>query len=432
MLKTLYKLFLNSFGISIDTRSIQENQIYFALKGDNFDGNKYAEMALEKGALCVVVDDASVLINKQDKPYFLVSDVLDTLQRLAKYHREKLNIPVIGITGTNGKTTTKELVHAVLSEKYQVFATSGNLNNHIGVPLSVLSITEAHEMAIIEMGANHQGEIGFLCQIAQPNYGLITNIGKAHLEGFESEEGILKTKKELFDFVSDRENPFFYNLEEANIHQFAKAYQSTVSYSKTNKNAYLSYTIKEDKIAACIEVDNQEIQSNLFGDYNAQNLVSAYTIGQYFNVPSQDIKLALEAYVPQNNRSQIVITKENELIVDAYNANPTSLNLAITQFLGLKKAHKVIMIGDMFELGAYSNNEHQSIVELLLKHVNDFECAHLVGEHFSGTSHAHSQIKVYPTREALEAVIKDDRITGKLILLKASRGIGLEQVVKLL
>ncbi len=433
MLKTLYKLFLNSFGISTDTRTIQENQIYFALKGDNFDGNKYAEMALEKGALCVVVDDASVLINKQDKPYFLVSDVLNTLQRLAKYHREILDIPVLAITGTNGKTTTKELLYATLSEKYNVFATKGNLNNHIGVPLSLLSITAEHDMAIIEMGANHKREIGALCQIAQPNYGLITNIGKAHLEGFESEEGILKTKKELFDFISDNKGVFFYNLEELNIHEFANSYSKCNTYSKLNENANCFYTIKTDNIASSIAIENTSIQSNLFGDYNAQNIAAAYAIGRYFNVTDEACKHALELYKPQNNRSQIVHTNSNDLIVDAYNANPTSLKLAVTQFLTLESTHKVIIIGDMFELGTYSEVEHQNIVDILNTNLDQFEYAYLVGKHFAKTSILDlEKIKSFLNRSELEHYLANMELMNKLILLKASRGIGLEQVVKLL
>lgn len=433
MLKTLYKLFLNSFGISTDTRDIKENQIYFALKGDNFDGNQYAEMALEKGALCVVVDDASVLINKQDKPYFLVSDVLDTLQRLAKYHRERLHIPVIGITGTNGKTTTKELMASVLSKKYNVFATHGNLNNHIGVPLSLLSITEEHDMAIIEMGANHQGEIGILCELAQPNFGLITNIGKAHLEGFESEFGILKTKKELFDFISNHEGTFFYNIEEQNIHDFAHGYDKLIAYSKVDKEGYVFYNIIQDKIASCIAVGDLVIQSHLFGDYNAQNIAAAYTIGQYFEVDVERIKEAIESYTPQNNRSQILITDRNELIVDAYNANPTSLKLAVSQFLSLNKAHKMLIIGDMFELGTYSEEEHHNIVELLHNNLDGFEMAYLVGEHFSKVNIKNiDKIKSYSKRLDLEEDLEKEDISDKLILLKASRGIGLEQVVKIL
>ena len=433
MLKTLYKLFLNSFGISIDTRDIQENQIYFALKGENFDGNKYAEMALEKGALCVVVDDASVLVNKQDKPYFLVSDVLDTLQRLAKYHREVLDIPIIGITGTNGKTTTKELMASVLSEKYNVFATAGNLNNHIGVPLSLLSITEEHDIAIIEMGANHQGEIKILSEMAQPNYGLITNIGKAHLEGFKSEDGVLKTKKELFDYIETNKGHFFYNVEEDNIKNFAEHYSPVTTYSSLDKNAEVFYGIVTDNIASCISVNHLVIQSNLFGDYNAQNMAAAYAVGNYFKVPSDLIKKALETYMPQNNRSQMIKTVNNQLIVDAYNANPTSLKLAVSQFLNLNVSDKVIIIGDMFELGEYSKKEHQAIVELLEKHPDHFEQAYLVGEHFSNTSILNaSQIKSYLNREALVEYLSTNGISQKHILLKASRGIGLEKVVDIL
>ena len=433
MLKTLYKLFLNSFGISTDTRNIQENQIYFALKGENFDGNQYAEMALEKGALCVVVDDASVLVNKQDKPYFLVSDVLDTLQRLAKYHREVLDLPVLAITGTNGKTTTKELIAATLSEKYNVFATKGNLNNHIGVPLSLLSITEEHDMAIIEMGANHKGEIEVLSNIAQPNYGLITNIGKAHLEGFESEDGVLKTKKELFDHISVNNGLFFYNLEEKNINGFAKDYNNVVSYSKEHKDVACFYTIKSDRIASCIEIDGTDIQSNLFGDYNAQNLAAAYTIGRHFEVSKEQCKHALEAYTPRNNRSQIVRTENNELVVDTYNANPTSLKLAISQFLELSSSNKVIIIGDMFELGSYSEAEHQAMVDLLEANLEKFEQAYIIGRHFAKTSVTHTnQIISYINRGDLESYLSKSPITNKLVLLKASRGIGLENVVELL
>lgn len=433
MLKTLYKLFLNSFGISTDTRTIQENQIYFALKGDNFDGNKYAEMALEKGALCVVVDDASVLINKQDKPYFLVSDVLDTLQRLAKYHREIIKIPVLAITGTNGKTTTKELIYTTLSEKYNVFATQGNLNNHIGVPLSLLSITEMHEIAIIEMGANHQGEIAILCDIAKPNYGLITNIGKAHLEGFESEDGILRTKKELFDYISNNEGMFFYNLEELNIHDFAKSYSNIITYSKLEENSNYKYKVTNSKIASSISVSDITIQSNLFGDYNAQNLAAAYAVGQHFKVSNLQCKHALELYTPKNNRSQIVKTEANELIVDAYNANPTSLRLAISQFLSLSNTGKVIIIGDMFELGTFSDVEHQNMVDLLENNINGFEKVFLVGECFSKTDVKHiEKICSFTNREDLERELEVSKLQDKLILLKASRGIGLEKVVKLL
>lgn len=433
MLKTLYKLFLNSFGISTDTRTLKENQIYFALKGENFDGNKYAEQAIEKGALCVVVDDASILINKQDKPYFLVSDVLDTLQRLAKYHREILNIPILGITGSNGKTTTKELCYAVLSQKYNVFATQGNLNNHIGVPLSILSITDEHNFAIIEMGANHRKEIGELCEIALPNYGVITNIGSAHLEGFGSLEGVKKTKKELFDFVSNKQGVFFYPTEDKNISSFAESYDKSKSYSHSKLDAFVHYSVLKTELFSLVQIGDLQIQSKLFGEYNAQNMACAYTIGTYFGIEHEKIKYGIEHYIPTNNRSQLLKTQNNSLVVDAYNANPTSLTFAIQSFINLNGDSKILILGDMFELGEYALNEHQKIVDLLDEFVHKFEKVFLVGSIFFNTQIKNTErIHAINSRKELELLIQEFNYKGKTILLKGSRGIGLEKIIEFL
>jgi UDP-N-acetylmuramoyl-tripeptide--D-alanyl-D-alanine ligase len=371
-IKSLYNIFVQHPAICTDTRQISNNSIYFSLKGDNFDGNAFAAEALEKGCAYAVIDDPD---RKTGDKYILVNDALDTLQNLALYHRKQLNLPVLGITGTNGKTTTKELIYHILSKKYNTVATSGNLNNHIGVPLTILSLTEKTEVAVVEMGANHKGEIALLCEIAQPDFGLITNIGKAHLEGFDGIEGVVRAKNELYDYIISNDGLLFVNdenelltilSEHGNRMFYGNSLDAEVSGSIQSNDPFLNIEVifkKNKKQKSSIE-----IQTKLFGKYNLENILAAIAVGDHFQVPYEDIKDALEAYEPQNNRSQIVKTEHNTLVLDAYNANPTSMEQAIISFAEIQNDNKLLILGDMYELGDQSKNEHRNVFKLLKKY----------------------------------------------------------------
>ncbi|MCT4663994.1 MAG: UDP-N-acetylmuramoyl-tripeptide--D-alanyl-D-alanine ligase [Flavobacteriales bacterium] len=431
-LQTLYQLFLKSNGVSTDTRTITQDQIYFALKGDNFDGNQYVQKALDQGALVTIIDDENVKKEQFDKQIqvVLVENVLRTLQDLARWHRKQIAIPILGITGTNGKTTSKELCKAFFEKKLNVYATPGNLNNHIGVPLCLLELTSQHDFAIIEMGANHQGEIKELSEIALPDYGFITNIGKAHLEGFGSPEIIQKTKKELFDFIVDSGGFFFYNCEEEKVAEFAKEYYKSIPFS-TEESVERKFKILPN-IMATIEIDGKEIPSNLFGDYNAKNMAAAYFIGNFFDLDLDTFALAMKDYQPQNNRSQSQKTDKNHLIVDAYNANPTSMKLAVEAFLNSPVTHKVLILGDMFELGEGSSFEHIKILKILQESMNSNDQAFLVGEEFLKVKIAAQNLHFFESREFLQEFLSTNLLENKSILLKGSRGIGLEKIIDLL
>ncbi|QZT35551.1 UDP-N-acetylmuramoyl-tripeptide--D-alanyl-D-alanine ligase [Halosquirtibacter xylanolyticus] len=428
--KALHEIFLAHPIISTDTRKIISQSIFFALKGSNFDGNKYIDEAIRRGASFVVYDNPEY--GKEDDKYLLVDDVLTTLQKLANYHRRSSQAKIIGITGTNGKTTTKELIFAVLKTTFKTIATEGNLNNHIGVPLSLLTIKPEDEIAIIEMGANHPKEIGFLCSIAEPNYGIITNVGKAHLEGFGSFEMIQKTKAELYHCVANRGGKLFIHYEDTLLKNLLPKDVSTISYS-TEGNSNADTYIKEEsdnsiliRLKAKFPKGFLYILTNLVGTYNCSNLAAAISIGKYFNVEPLRIKEAIEGYIPTNLRSQYTRRQYNDLIVDTYNANPSSMQEAIKNFLKLKHPNKIVILGDMLELGDVSEQEHLKLIELL-KEGSLKECI-LVGEIFSKIA---PNANTFLNTDELIQQLQKDEIKEALVLIKGSRGIGLEKILYL-
>ena len=412
--ENLYKIYQEHPIISTDTRKILDGCLFFALKGENFDANEFAETAINKGASFSIIDDKKYC--SSDK-CILVDNVLETLQQLANYHRKQLNIPIIGITGSNGKTTTKELINAVLSQKYNTIATQGNLNNHIGVPLTLLSIPKNSEIAIIEMGANHIGEIELLCNIAEPNFGIITNIGTAHIEGFGSREGVIKAKSELYHFIKKTKGTIFLNDNDELLVSLAKEINS-IKYSKDEINNIDSNPFLSFFWAAL------KIKTQLYGEYNIPNILAAIKIGEYFNVEKTAIKTALENYVSTNNRSQIVKLANHTLYLDAYNANPTSMNAAIDAFSTLNAPNKFLILGDMLELGHVSQKEHQNIVDKI-HHLN--LNALLVGNEFQSIKNKYHFTAVKNTDEAIFWLEKQPN-TINSILIKGSRGIRLEKV----
>ena len=411
-IKELYKLYSANFLVDTDTRNIRKGTIFFALKGANFNGNKFAEEALKKGAAFSIVDEEEY---KTSDRILLVDDVLETLQLLANYHRKQLDIPIIGLTGSNGKTTTKELINAVICKKYITTATSGNLNNHIGVPLTILSMNRETEIGIVEMGANHIGEIKFLSEIAEPSLGYITNFGKAHLEGFGSVQGVIEGKSELYNFIKNTNNTLIVNPNdpiqiERSINTNRVLFENTIEFVDANPFVRIKY-------------DDLVIQSNLLGAYNFNNIAAAITIGAYFDVDKKRIKEAIEHYIPTNNRSQIVKKGTNEIVLDAYNANPTSMEAALENFNNYDAARKMIILGDMFELGNDSAHEHQKIAEL----AEGFSFADilLVGENFNKV-HTNSATK-FKRFEDLKLYFETNPITNTTLLIKGSRGMALER-----
>ncbi|RAR47096.1 UDP-N-acetylmuramoyl-tripeptide--D-alanyl-D-alanine ligase [Flavobacterium lacus] len=420
----IHTCFLTCSSISIDTRKIEKNSFFVALKGTHFDANTFTEEALEKGASYVLIDNKKYY---KDEKTILVSNTLETLQELAKYHRNFLNLTVIALTGSNGKTTTKELFQVVLSKKYNTKATLGNLNNHIGVPLTLLSFTKQTEIGIVEMGANHQKEIEFLCQIAQPDYGYITNFGKAHLEGFGGVEGVIKGKSEMYNYLSKHKKKVFVNLDDPI--QFAKTTKmKQITFSKSDPAAFVFIKKIEAKPFVKVNYDEIEIQSNLIGLYNATNIVAAITVGSYFNVTKNDCKQALENYNPSNNRSQIIHKNNNEIILDAYNANPSSMEVALQNFIQLDKNSKIAVLGDMFELGEDSHQEHKNIVYKLISEAN-FNC-YLIGKEFYAFKENYEKIHFFMTFEEFEEYLKNNPLQNSFILIKGSRGMALERTLK--
>ena len=360
----IHKLFLSCSSVVIDTRKIITNSFFVALKGERFDANTFAKVALDNGASFVLIDNKDYFI---DNRTILVEDCLTALQQLAKYHRVYLNIPIIALTGSNGKTTTKELINVVLSKKYTTKATIGNLNNHIGVPLTLLSFTSVTQIGIVEMGANHQKEIEFLCEIAQPDFGYITNFGKAHLEGFGGVEGVIKGKSEMYNYLKANRKKVFVNLDDA-IQMDKTSAMDCITFGQNSASAstFIEQVVANPLVE--LQFHGLTVKSNLIGLYNANNISAAIAIGSYFSVENVAIKEAIESYIPENNRSQLLTKNSNEIILDAYNANPSSMLVALQNFLQLEKSNKVIIIGDMFELGEESLTEHQSIINYL-KHV---------------------------------------------------------------
>jgi UDP-N-acetylmuramoyl-tripeptide--D-alanyl-D-alanine ligase len=410
----LYKLYTQHFLVDTDTRTIRKNTLFFALKGANFNGNSFAEEALNLGASFAIVDEKAYQTKKN---IILVDTVLETLQQLANYHRRKLGIRIIGLTGSNGKTTTKELIAIVLRKKYNIQATKGNLNNPIGVPLTLLSMTDKTELGIVEMGANHQKEIEFLCTLCEPDFGYITNFGKAHLAGFGGIAGVIKGKSELYTFLKENNKTVFINPEDEIQTEKSKALH-TVNF-KINELKFL-------EVSPFVKLSYKEltIQSNLIGVYNYSNIAAAISIGAYFKVSKEAIKEAIESYVPQNNRSQIIETANNKIILDAYNANPSSMKVALENFAAIKTDTKVVIMGDMFELGEESLNEHQAIVDLATS--LKFDKIFLVGENFHQTATKNHQFRSY---NLLEAYIKKNPLEKQSILIKGSRGMRLERIL---
>ncbi len=429
MISKIYSLFLSHPLVSTDSRQVKPGSIFFALRGESFNGNKYALKALESGAVCAIVDDPECAENSS---CILVDNVLSTLQALAKHHRMQFDIPLIGITGTNGKTTTKELIYKVLSKKYVTLATAGNLNNHIGVPLTLLNLTRETEIAIIEMGANHPGEIEFLCNIARPNYGLITNIGKAHLEGFGGLEGVIRTKTEMYRFIQDRGGEIFINHDDELLNDHATG-MKTISYGSSPGDDLVSGNITA---SPAVSMDlhfrngtDLRVESQLYGLYNAQNILAAACIGHHFDVFPEEIKSAVEDYRAGNNRSQMQKTDHNLLIMDAYNANPTSMRAAIETFSASEYQEKVLILGDMLELGVDSDEEHQEILALADQLL--FANVYLVGPIFTRLNTRRGNL-CFQDSDLARMWLEHHKITDSTVLIKGSRGIRLEKLVDVL
>jgi UDP-N-acetylmuramoyl-tripeptide--D-alanyl-D-alanine ligase len=422
--KEIHILFLECNSISIDTRKIEKNSMFVALKGENFDANTFAKEALEKGAKYIIIDNPEFYI---DNRTILVENSLTALQDLASYHRDYLKTPIIALTGSNGKTTTKELIHVVLSKKFNTLATIGNLNNHIGVPLTLLSFNEKTEIGIVEMGANHQKEIEFLCDIAKPDYGYITNFGKAHLEGFGGIEGVIKGKSEMYSYLKANNKTVFVNLDD-DIQNSKTVDFNKVTFSQNNANTDVYIDNVEANPFVKIKTLDTEINSHLIGLYNANNINAAITIGNYFGVSANEIKQAIESYIPENNRSQLIAKNSNEIILDAYNANPSSMKVALENFIQLEKTNKIAILGDMYELGEESHLEHKFIVDFLAKNAS-FDC-HFVGNHFFKNKVDNNLFQFHETFEAFSNYITSTKWINKTILIKGSRGMALERTLE--
>ncbi|ARV15100.1 UDP-N-acetylmuramoyl-tripeptide--D-alanyl-D-alanine ligase [Polaribacter sp. SA4-12] len=412
-IKDIYNLYSKHYLVDTDTRNIRNNTLFFALKGDNFNGNKFAEKAIKLGAIFAIIDEEEYNTHTHT---ILVDNVLETLQSLAKYHRNTLKTPIIGLTGSNGKTTTKELINAVLSKKYKTTATIGNLNNHIGVPLTLLSMTPKTEIGIVEMGANHKQEIAFLCSLCEPDFGYITNFGKAHLEGFGGIEGVIQGKSELYTFLEKNNKTAFINPNDPI--QIDKTERiKTIPFDDSLKFLEVNPFVK-------LSFNSNDIQSNLIGKYNYTNIAIACTIGSFFDVNDTEIKNAIESYTPDNNRSQIIIKSSNKIILDAYNANPSSMKAALDNFNAIDEKHKTIILGDMFELGETSLEEHQAIVDLVEN--LEFDNSYFVGENFYQTKTKNNRFKTF---EDLLEHIKNNPLKDQSILIKGSRGMRLERLL---
>ncbi len=423
-IEDLHQLYLKNPSVSTDTRKIKPGDIFFCLKGENFDGNQFAPAAATSGASYIIIDDPEFITVPNS---ILVDDALIALQDLARYHRKQFSIPLIGITGTNGKTTTKELVAAVLEKRYQLVATQGNLNNHIGVPLSLLRIDSKTDMAIIEMGASHPGEIAELCEIAQPNAGIITNVGKAHLEGFGDEATILDTKTALYKSVAGRKGVIWVSTRQEALKKRA-AGLNTILYGDGPEASFPSMLCQADPFTEIAWGENyrHRIQTHLAGSWNYENIIAAVAIGLYFDVSPGDINSALESYHPSNMRSQVLQTGSNTIILDAYNANPSSMQAAIEHFRGVSAENKMLILGDMLELGSGSDAEHLKILELVKN--SRFKQVILVGPQFNALTKDPEMLTFSNTQKASEWLQKNPP-EGVHILIKGSRGIGLERLL---
>lgn len=426
--KELYSYFLQCSSIATDTRKIATDSLFFALKGDNFDANTFAAEALRKGAKFVVIDNPAYKTNDN---MLLVNDSLTALQELSRHHRRELGLPVIALTGSNGKTTTKELINAVLSKKYSTSATIGNLNNHIGVPLTLLSFKSDTEIGIVEMGANHQQEIAFLCSIAEPNFGYITNFGKAHLEGFGGYEGVIKGKSELYDYLTTHIKTAFVNLDDS-IQREKTEHISRYTFAVDNYNCDVRIEAVTANPMVTIKYNGLDIKSHLIGIYNATNISAAIAIGHHFKISDNKIKEAIEGYIPANNRSQLLEKGSNKIILDAYNANPSSMQAAITNFLQLdtEGSYKIAVLGDMFELGPESQEEHKKLVQSLL-HEEGIE-AYFVGKDFYSNTADAAHLHFFDSYDNFRHYFANVKPEGKTILIKGSRGMALERTLDIL
>jgi UDP-N-acetylmuramoyl-tripeptide--D-alanyl-D-alanine ligase len=425
-IEQLYSIYQQYPSVQTDTRKLKKGDIFFALKGGNFNGNQFAKQAIETGAAYAVIDEKEFEISGKT---ILVDDVLTSLQQLAKHHRRQFIIPFIAITGSNGKTTTKELIHAVLSTTYKTYTTEGNLNNHIGVPLTILKIKSDAEMAVIEMGANHLGEIASYCSFTLPTHGIITNIGKAHLEGFGNLEGVKKAKGELFDFLRGEPHAFaFVMWDYEYLREMSKGISGIIKYG-TEEDAHITGQVKRSEPYLEIEItqglDDPFIQTHLVGDYNLPNILAAVTVGKTFKVPEEKIKSAIENYEPTNSRSQLLEKGSNKIILDAYNANPSSMKLAVENFAKLQAFDKVLILGAMAELGEESLNEHAAIVDLIKQ--NNWKSVALVGGDFLKINH--SFLKFENALQAKEW-FQQQNFKDTHLLIKGSRSMQMEKVIQ--
>jgi UDP-N-acetylmuramoyl-tripeptide--D-alanyl-D-alanine ligase len=425
-IKYIHSLFLKCSSVSIDTRKIESNSLFVAIKGENFDANTFTKEALEKGASYVIIDNGAFFI---DNRTILVENSLETLQELAKFHRAYLKLPIIALTGSNGKTTTKELIHVVLSKKFNTKATVGNLNNHIGVPLTLLSFNSQTEIGIVEMGANHKKEIEFLCDLAKPDYGYITNFGKAHLEGFGGVQGVIEGKSEMYTYLSKNDKLCFINLEDPIQVEKSKALKS-YSFGVNKESANVNIKSVEANPFVIINYSNVAISSHLIGLYNSNNINAAITIGKYFGVDDKAIKEALESYIPENNRSQLLTKGTNQIILDAYNANPSSMAVAIENFIQLDRPNKIAILGDMFELGTESLSEHKNIIDLLSK--EEKTVCYFIGKDFYHNKMEKNNFHFYESFEQFSDVLQQNKFEDKMILIKGSRGMALERTLEIL
>ena len=422
----LYDLFIHNPQITTDSRNCPKGSIFFALKGDKFDGNQYAGKALASGCVYAVIDNPDYYIGERT---ILVDNVLKTLQQLAHHHRKVLGLPIIGITGTNGKTTTKELLAAVLSTKFNLLYTEGNFNNHIGVPLTLLRLTHDHEMAVIEMGASHPGDIKELVDIVHPNYGIITNVGRAHLEGFGSFEGVIRTKGELYDYIRRSKGKIFIKKENEYLQSIAKGIEQ-ITYGNGD-DAFASGQVVSCDPFLVFNWKQQgklhTVETHMIGSYNLDNVLAAVAVGRFFKIPAERISRAIAAYEPTNNRSQFKKTDNNELIIDAYNANPSSMKVALDNFITMPVQPKAIILGDMRELGPTSNELHAEVVEQIKK--GQFDKVFLCGEHFSKVG---KEFSPFATTEAMTEELRRQPVKGYHILIKGSHSMGLEKLVDIL
>ncbi len=423
----IHQAYLSSKGVSTDSRGNNEGVIFFALKGASFDGNKYVRAVLESGAAFAVTDDKELdgVAN-----VFVVDDVLSTLQQLAQYHRRYLNIPIIAITGTNGKTTSKELIAMVLAKKYKIKATAGNFNNHIGVPLTLLSMDSSIELGVVEMGANHVGEIKLLCDIAEPNYGIITNVGKAHLEGFGSFKGVKTAKGELYQYLKNTNGKLFINADNPHLNEMAQGISNRIEYGVEYGTITGHITKDHPFVSIQWKADNNETHNTstqLIGAYNLENILSAICIGHSLGVTDEDIVSALEDYTPTNNRSQFIQTKSNQIIMDAYNANPSSMQVALQNFGKVEMENKVAILGGMKEMGNDSQMEHQKLLDMIQSlNINQ---ALLVGSEFNALVNESETIKLFESTEQLIDALKEKPIENAYLLIKGSRSNKLEELL---